>query len=620
MSNFTRSIRKVFLNAGKSFVNYPAAMANAILFTLVLLFRTTLDWQAQIPYAFLINCLQASFALGAVFSLAALTYAHRRGLSKNGFLLVNLAGLAVAAITFLLLYFFGGYIPDREFSGSVKVLTTLASARVFVAGLLSLLAFLLLAGEKEDRLDFSGAVFMTLKAFFLALIYGLVIMGGVSGVFGAVQALIYSDLDSRVFGYIASISGFIAFSIFVGYFPNFRKGAVDEHREVAEAQPRFITVLLEFILVPIMLALTVVLLLWAVQTIMGGMNTRFINLYSIAASFAIGGLLLHILITKNESGIAKFYKKVFPFAALFILLFEAWALIIQLNKFGLKTTEYLFIMIWIIAFVSAILLILRQAKAHRWIVYVTAMLAVVSVLPLAGFTDLPFIMQINRLESILSRENMIRDGQIVPAQSTPARETREVITETVDYLVFAEGADYPDWLDPDRLDHDSFQATLGFERLYPGQDPDIKDQYRSTSLMMIPRIIDVSEYQWGVTSIYFQKENFDALTFTGNAGDYEILWKQNMGEGAPAITVKLNGETVLDGDLNSFIDATLAKYPLGTFQDLPADSEDLTHQMESDQVVVTLIFEHIEINSSPDNVVNSYLSLNALFLNEKQGP
>ena len=624
MSTFTRSIRKVFLNAGKSFVNYPAVMVHALLFTIVLLVRTTMEWETQSSYAFFLNTLQLTFALGAIFSLAAITLAHRRGLSKNEFLAANLIGVLVPAIAFVLLYLFGGYVPDRGgFGVADKIITNLASGRMVAGIFISLLAFLLLAGEKEEGLDFQSSVFMTMKAFFIALLYGLVILIGVSGVFGAIRTLIYPDLSFKVFGYIASISGFIGFSIFIGYFPDFRKGVEDKHRKVAESQPRFITVLLEFILVPIMLALTVVLILWALLTMIGGMDTRFINLYSIATSFAFGGLLLHILITKNESSIAKFYKKVFPFAALFILLFEAWALVIQLNKFGLKTTEYLFIIVWVIAFASSILLILKKEKAHRWIVYITAALTVVCVLPIVGFTDLPFTQQTSRLETVLKEENMIQGGEVVPAKTLPSRENREKITESVEFLLYSTKTNYPSWFIPQKLNYERFENTLGFAQVYSGQDPDTQPEGASTTLTMLPGVMDVSDYQWSIPVMGFQENEGMGLTFKGKSGEYEIIWGQQTPSGIPILEIKLDGKTILKDDLTAYVKTTLDKYPLGSNQELTSDSKDLIYEVESDQVSVTLLFDHINIYKSGINddikegEMNHFLSLVTMFLNEK---
>lgn len=619
MSNFTQSIRKVFQNAGKSFKTFPAVMVNAVLFTLVSLVRIAMDWQTQQPYNFLFNTLHASLALGAVFSLAAITYAKSRINTKQSFLMANLAGLIVPAVTFLLLYFFGGYYPKYEFQeGTIyKAITVLAGTRVLVGGLISLLGFLLFAGRTKDGSDFSGSLFMTLKAFFLALIYGLVILIGVSGVFGAIQALLYNNMRGEVYQVVTTLSGFVGFSIFIGYFPDFRKDAEDEHRLIAQQQPRFITILLEYILVPIMLALTVVLILWAGQTILGGMNTRFINLYSIATAFAIGGLLLHILITKNDSALAKFYKKVFPIAALFILLFEAWALITQFNKYGLKTAEYLFTIVWIIAFASFILLILKQEKAHRYMVYVTSVLAVIAVLPLVGFTDLPFMEQINRLESTLKRENMLQNDTIVPAAKEPARETKEVITETVDYLINAEGAIYPTWLDPVKLNYNNFRTTMGFERLRAGEEPQTPDGSQSLSLMLDTQILDIKGYEWALNSAYFMKEAAGTIQFNGRNGKYDLIWTQQP-QSIPVLEVKKDGVTILKGDLKPFIDQTLQKYPLGSKTGIPETTADLTYLMESDQVAVLVVLQNLEINAGPENAKPVYfINLNSMYVKEK---
>lgn len=624
MNTVTQSIRKVFLNAGKSFVNYPAVMVHAILFTIVLLVRTTMNWETQSSYDFLLNSLQLTFALGAIFSLAAITYSHRRDLTKNGFLLANILGFVIPAIAFILLYFFGSYVPNWDgIANQNKAITMLASGRMGAGIFISFLAFLLLAGEKEEALDFQSSVFMTMKAFFIALLYGLVILAGVSGVFGAIRTLIYPDLSLNVFGYTASISLFIGFSIFIGYFPNLRKGVKDPHRDVAENQPRFITVLLEFILVPIMLALTVVLIIWALLTIIGGMDTRFINLYSIATSFAFGGLLLHILITKNETSIAKFYKKVFPFAALFILLFEAWALIIQLNKFGLKTTEYLFIIVWIIAFASSILLILKQAKAHRLMVYLTAAFTVVSVLPIVGFTDLPFSQQTNRLETVLKQENMIQGEKIVKAETMPSRANREKITDSVDFLVNSTRNNYPNWFEPKKLNYENFQKTLGFAPVYPDQNPDGQSDGVPTTLTMLPGVMDVSDYQWSISVMNFQKDAGNGATFRGKAGEYEIIWNQLIDGAIPTLEIKLDNKTILTEDLTTYVDATLEKYPLGTNAELESGSQDLIYHVESAEVSVTLVFDTISIFRSAANEgasnqqMNYYLSLATMFLNEK---
>ena len=61
----------------------------------------------------------------------------------------------------------------------------------------------------------------------------------------------------------------------------------------------------------------------------------------------------------------RLYRSVYPIAALVILAFEAWAVIVRLMESGLKTTEYVFILIWVLAAVGSILL-LTMRGAGAW--------------------------------------------------------------------------------------------------------------------------------------------------------------------------------------------------------------------------------------------------------------
>lgn len=621
MGTFAQSVQKILKNAGKSFLAFPVVMLSAALFTIVSIIRTAMDYPFQEPYNFLFNTMQFALALGAIAGLAAITYAQSRIKTRRSFWMANLLGLIAAVAAFLLLYFAGGYTPEKSYYQDVvyKSISMIASVRVTVAIFLSLLAFVLFAArKKEDRLNFSGAVFMTLKAFFIALIYGLVIMGGASGVFGAIKALLYTDLTSKVFGYVGALSGFFGFAIFVGYFPDFRKDGEDEQRVAAQKQPRFIEILLEYILVPIMLALTVVLVLWAIRTITGGMETQFINLYSIAASYAIGGLLLHILVTHNQSGLAKFYRRAFPFAALFMLLFEAWALITSLREHGLKTTEYVFIIIGLVTFISAIMLIIKQERAHPWIVYVVSVLAVVAVLPVIGFHALPYSQQVNRLERILMTQDMLQNNKIVPAKTEPSLAVREDITEAVDFLIYEESRQTPAWLDTSSIQQGSFKSIFGFERVFPNQDPAQKDDFQYTMLNLEPQAIDVSAYQWELTALQTAEKYNEKIVFAGLKGEYTISWTSTPPSDLPNIEVLLNNKSIIKGDLSQYMESLIQKYPLGSSENPPANLTDMTYRIESEDLELILVFNQIRISSRANSGERYYgVSLQAIYLNEK---
>lgn len=618
-SVFIRSVSQVFKGAVKAFKTSPAAIINALAFAVVTMIRIQLDWPQQEAYNFLFNCLHWAFALGAVFSLAVITAAQSRSDKARAVMIANFLGIISAVMVFLLLYMFGEKAPVFAES-RYTVLSGLAISRVGVGILVSLLAFIYLAGYPKDRSDFARSFFMTQKAFFIALIYGLVIEGGTAGVAGAIEALIYHGMSEKVYMYLATISGFLAFTIFVGYFPDFRKGKVDEHREVAQKQPRFIEVLFEYIMIPIVLALTVVLLIWAGQTVLSGMRSSFIRLYGIATAYTVGGIWLHVMVTRYETGLAKFYRRVYPIAALVILAFEAWAFIIQLQKTGLQMIIYSFIVIWIIALISAVLLLIMKAKAHTLIAALICILAVITVLPVVGYHALPVTAQVNRLENLLVGQGMLVNGQLVPASVEPAEAVRVSITDAVNYLANAEDAKLPAWFDKSLSESQTFKDRLGFEQTWPKPEEPYGNGPESmgTSLMLPPEALEISDYRWALDmQVYAENQKgSSSVTVKGDKGSYRINWTMNTQTGIPNLRIELDDRVILEQSMNAYIDRISEAFPPG--KPSQPTLKDMSLQLESPEISVLLVFRNIGMQVNPrDDVINYYLNLSALYLKEK---
>ena len=513
MNAFTRSISQIFKGAAKAFQTFPATIASALAFAIVTMIRIQLDWPQESGFTLLFDSLQWALALGAIFSLATMTAAQSRLNTAKSFLAANLAGIAAAVVTFLALYLPGGTVSGLDMS------------RVGAALLVSFLAFIILAGFPKDQSDFSQSFFMAHKAFFIAMLYGMVIMGGTSGVAFAIQALIYKGMSAKVYGYIATLSGFLAFTMFVGYFPDFRKDQVDEHREVAQKQPRFIEILFGYIMIPIVLALTAVLLLWAIRTIVTGSWPMFTQLAGIAAGYTAGGIWLHIMVTHYEAALAKFYRRIYPVAALVILAFEAWALVNQLNKSGMKMTEYSFIVIWIIAVAAAVLLLTIKAKAHPVIAALASAMAIISVLPVLGYQALPVTAQVSRLENLLAGSGILVGDQLTPALTAPDQAVREQITDAVNFLAYAQDAKLPAWFDKHLGENDTFRAKLGFDQQWP--DSSAGTGYASSSVVMPREAVDISGYRWAIHSIaetYNGSGLSQAVSVKGERGTYAVTW------------------------------------------------------------------------------------------------
>jgi hypothetical protein len=619
MNVFIQAVSRVLKGSVKAFQTFPAAIANAFAFAIVTMMRIQLDWPEQEAYNFLFNCLHWSFALGAVFSLAAITGAKSRFNQAKATLLANLLGIGVALVTFLVLYGLSVYQPT---GARFAVVSSLATYRVGVALLVSFITFIYLAGYPKDQSDFSRSLFMTQKAFFVAVLYGLVLMAGTSGVAGAIEALLYTDMSGKVYSYLGTLSGFLAFTIFLGYFPDFRKGEIDERREVAQKHPRFISILFDYIMIPILLALTVVLLLWAVRTVLSGMGVSFLQLSGIATAYTAYGIWLHIMVTHYETGIARFYRRIYPLTALVILGFEAWALFIQLQKSGLKTTEYFFIIIWFITLIAALLLFLRKDKAHTAIAVITCVMAILTAFPIMGYQALPVSAQVSRLEKLLVNQNMLKDNQLVPATTEPEKAVRESITDAVNFLAYMENAKLPPWFDRDLRESGTFKNKLGFEPIWPQMEEPFGKGSESlvTALVMRPEPIDISPYHWTIDLQQFAEYNKgqSGVLLKGEKGSYRIYWSTDMTTGIPNLKIQFNDRVILDDHMDAFIDRISKAYPPNQGQPTPVSAKEMSLQLETPEVSVLVLFRNVDIRLDPRrDVINYWLNASVLYLREK---
>ena len=615
MNTFAHFISNDFKGALKSFRTFPASLGCALAFAIITAIRIQLDWPQQEPFNFLFNCLHWAFALGAIFSLAAITAAQSRFDTAKMNLTANLLGIAVAAATFLGLYFLGG----TALTGSrYYVVSALAATRVSVAMFVCFTAFIILAGYPKDRSDFTSSFFMTHKAFFIALLYGAVILAGTMGVARAIQALLYHNMSSKVYMYIGTFVGFLSYSIFVGYFPNFRRGADDERREIAQKQPRFIEILLGYILIPIVLALTVVLLLWAGKTILSGMQVPFVRLSVISASYTIVGLWLYALVSRYESGLAKFYRRVYPIASMVILVFEAWAVINQLRTSGLKLTEYIFILIWVLAAIGVVLLFLLKSKAHQIIALVACGLAVFSVLPAIGYHVLPVKAQVNRLQTLLVGQGILNDGKLAPAATKPNQDVRAAITDAVDYLANSPDAKLPAWFNEGLDKNEVFQAKLGFEKTWV-QDKNAYPEpggYLGTYLTLPNAAVNISGYSWAVNLQDEFGKGQGQATVKGTRGTYQIYWTASNG-GIPSLQIFLDDRLILDKDLKSYIGDISKKYPPAQAGNTEAPLEDMSLQFKTPEADVLIVFSNIEISVDATNdTVTYWLVLKDIYFRE----
>lgn len=439
-------------------------------------------------------------------------------------------------------------------------------------------------------------------------------MLGVSGVIGAFQSLIYREMNYRVYQYLGIIVGFLTYTIFLGYFPSFKgkenKTEIDKIKE----EPRFIFVLFEYILIPIMIALTVVLLIWSVRVVFQGMDVSFNQLSGIASSYVIIGIWLHIMVSKHDTKLSTFYRRAYPFAGILILIFEAWALFVQLNKFGLKTAEYSFLMIWIFALISILLLIFSKKRPYRKISIIGIIILIIWILPIVGYEDITFNSQVNRLEKILENEELLINENILVTNKEVEYVKRGEITDAVDFISYSEKENTPIWFKKDLNDEKIFKDTFGFEKTY-GLYEDPLD-YKSMNFILKGDEIDISDYSSSLRML--PNYNSDKLNLLeGQSGAYKIS-TYNDSMGIPKIIVEFEDETIIEEDMDKYLSKLISGNNLEGNREISLALEEMSFIVEDENISILWVIENINVYYDERLERNEYyIETHGIFLKYK---
>ncbi|MFC4709335.1 hypothetical protein ACWOEJ_03750 [Enterococcus eurekensis] len=600
---FVQSIESTFKGAYQAVTRFFMSSFGAFVFMLITLFRIQSTDSIQNANRIFFDSLQWSAALIAIVGLASVTYVRSRNNQSRNLLIANSLTAVSGVVAFLLLYFLGGTKVTSDSYYRYPGLTNLAQARMAIVIGVVFIAFILFAAKPWINRYVARTIFMTEKSVIISGIYGFVLLAGTAAVAGAIQGLLYPAMSFKVYQHLSTMIGFIAFMLFLGYLPDFSKGEEDQIRREREEQPGFIQLLFSYIIVPITLSLTVVLLLWTVRIIFQGVGENFLRLSGIATTYTVVGIWLHIMVQEADNALAKFYMKVYPMATLIILAFEGWAIFNQLRNYSMQTTEYYFVIVWIVAIIAMILLVMKMQKSYAIVLAMTMFSMIFTVLPIVGYQSLPIMLQTNRLEKLLTQADMFDGAKIIPSSSELARIEREKITVAATFLSRQDQEKVPKWLKIGAYDDQSFKEVMGFDPIFPRQDDTPPtppgQQVKRTILRRDNQAFSISPFDWQVPLVYSESTKEQVGTFKGAQGEFKIKWQQDDAtKKPPTIEVTLDEREILKESLATFTNQLMDKYPPTVESSEKGEAlgvSDLQFNFESPEIKGSVMFSYIEI-------------------------
>ncbi|EKN70838.1 hypothetical protein BABA_03204 [Neobacillus bataviensis LMG 21833] len=340
--------------------------------------------------------------------------------------------------------------------------------RTAVALFALLIAFIWVPVIKSE-ISFNQSFMIAFKSFFNTLFFSGVIFGGIAIILAAIQQLIFA-IDSAAYSHAANIV-FILFApmYFLSLIPIYpKKDKRKENIEKAAACPKFLEILLSYIIIPLLSIFTLILVIYIIKNI-GGEFWKDNLLEPMLVSYAITIILVYILVSEIENKFTAFFRMIFPKVLVPIVLFQITSTIISLTNTGVTHTRYYVILFGIFAAAAGILLSFLPVRKNGVIAAMLIIFSAVSILPPVDAFTISRTSQMNTLKNVLLKNKMIENNQIRPNESIPA-EDKQIITDTIQYLQMMGYTKKIAWLPDDFNAYNDFQDTFGFKEYQkPGQ-------------------------------------------------------------------------------------------------------------------------------------------------------
>ena len=433
---------------------------------------------------------------------AAAQHAYERFFANRGLQMrLGLAGIAlmIGGLHFLTIF----QLPEY----SVE-----AVSRTGILSVALMVLFIWLPVIKH-RNSFEQSLMSNFKNFFQAILYGGVIMLGVAAIITAIDQLLF-NLNYRFYSYSADLI-FVLFTpiFFLSLAPFFQQEA-SQGSDEKEAQlqqkissPKVLEILLSYIVIPLTMVFTVILLAYLVLNIRGEFWTDNL-LEPMLVSYSATVIFVTLLTMHIENRFTQWFRKWAPKILIPIVLFQLVASVLTIQQNPMTHQRYFVILYGVFAILAGIALSITRWQKKGIVAGLLVFFLVLSITPPIDAFTISRNSHINHLESTLMKYDMIQNDEVV-ITTTVSKEDRQKITESLFYLERIGRLDDLTWLPDDfQVYYDwYFERTFGFP-LYEYQEPDTVRLFLSLTEAVE---LQVGEYQYLTRAILSEGDRDGSL-------------------------------------------------------------------------------------------------------------
>ena len=523
---------------------------------------------------------------GAFLATAVRFMLERFENTKNSFLFYGLTILLTIG------YF---YFMTDDMVNSKMVIHLLVISFALFAGYLYL-------PSCKNALNFGNVALAHFKSAFTSILYGIVLYLGIAAIISAIDILLY-DVDYKSYAHAANII-FIFFTpmYYLSLLPKFnsKDEKDDAKKEISFLYPKFLDILVSYITIPLISAFTAVLIIYFIKILITGVWPVG-QVGPMVLGYSAVGYFIYILSSNLNNKFSVVYRKVFPLILIPLVVMQLVSSYIRIDAYGITESRYYVVLFGIFSIVCALMLILGKKKNPNTIVLLSAIFALLSIIPPVDAFTVSKNSQAGRLTEILNRNNMLIDGQIVKKTNLSADDKFE-ITNISNYMYGMGYLDDMDWFPEQYADnyYGNFKNIYGFDQYYdryPGQD----DTLYFNAMLDENERINIENYDiFFKMSIHNKREPDEVIGEFSLKGNNYVIKQVPDEESYITITISDETNTLMEIPMKEFIDGLFEKSNTskGTM-----DKESLTIEKQNDKLEVKLLVNDINVDKyNPDDI------------------
>ncbi len=467
---------------------------------------------------------------------------------------------------------------------------------------------------KRDEFAFSRSFMVFVKAQFVAILFSLVLMLGLYAIVGAYSFLIQT-VDYTIYAHIGALTWFGFFTLYflslIPHFPTTIESADDNYLRAAMV-PRFLEILLSYIIIPVIIAYTLILLLYIIQNITGDFwNNNLLE--PLLVSYVVAGWFTLFLIDTLENKTVRLFKKLFPPLLFIVTALQGASSFIKFQQLGITDGRY-FILLFVIFSTLSSLIYLFWHRKMAWIPGLLIFLSIISILPYIDAVSIGTYSQTQQLETTLNRNDMLANNTIQPNSKLSTVDKKRIV-ESYNYLQKVDELDKLPYFDTNYLSSREFAEVFGFDR-YSLDTPTPNQGYPQAKNIYIDMDqeqglqLDVSNANLFVPfSVYdgkiVQAGDTNELTVTYQDQEYQLVWEEDA-EKKLTLVLKDQEQTLASYDLRFLRE--IEKLNVSN-ENVTLPPEELTFSEQFDNLTLTLYVTRLYVEEERNIDGDFYLLL-----------